>query len=259
MKGILMGDLGVAVVTGGSGLIGRAVCTVLAEAGHTVVAVDRNAAALAELGAATLSQVLCVEADVTDHAQTEEIWRTAGWASDVRSLVCVAGGNTAPRLPADEIAPDDFEATLRLNLTAAWKWSAQAASVLRRRGEGRIVTFASASMLGGFPAGLSPYVAAKAGVAGLTRILSRELGPDRITVNCVSPGMVHDLKGIKGGSSAVMAGRATMAEEYLALQTVPVVIEPHDIAYAVRYLLSPEARALTGQVLHVNGGCFFGS
>jgi NAD(P)-dependent dehydrogenase (short-subunit alcohol dehydrogenase family) len=254
-----MSDLGVAVVTGASGLIGRAVCAVLVEAGHAVVAVDNNPAALASLRSALPGRVVCTEADVTDQAQTEELWRSAEWVPDVRSLVCVAGGNTVSSRPMETISPAEFDATIRLNLTAAWKWSAEAAPVLRRRGEGRIVTFASASMLGGFPDGLSAYIAAKAGVVGLTRALSRELGPDGITVNCVSPGMVHDLEGVKAGSAMAGADRERLAAEYLGLQTTPVVIEPDDIAYAVGYLLSPQARAITGQVLHVNGGCFFGA
>lgn len=86
-----MSDLGVAVVTGGSGLIGRAVCSTLAEAGHSVVAVDRNAKSLAELAEVVPAGLHTVHADVTDHAQTSEIWRSAEWARDVRSLVCVAG------------------------------------------------------------------------------------------------------------------------------------------------------------------------
>ena len=250
-------DLGVAVVTGGSGLIGRAVCWALAEAGHSVVAVDRSAKSLAELADVVPAGLHTVQADVTDHAQTSEIWRSAEWAPDVRSLVCVAGGSTIPRAAAEDIDPAGFESVLALNLTAAWKWCAEATRFMRARGEGRMVTFSSASVLGGFPSGITAYIAAKAGIVGLTRSLSRELGEHNITVNCVSPGMVPDQHGVKTMTALGAEGQRSLARQYLELQTVPTPVEPGDVAAAVEYLLAPKARTITGQVLHVNGGCFF--
>lgn len=251
-----MTDLGVAVVTGGAGLIGRSVCATLAEAGHHVVAVDHDAAHLDGLRVQLADRVTCVTADVTDHEETEQLWRSSEWARDVRSLVCVAGGTSISQQPMENVDPDEFEETLRLNLTATWKWAAEAARVLKPRRNGRIVTFSSSSTLSGLPGGLAPYVASKAGVVGLTRALSRELGPYEITVNCVVPGYVPDTKGTKraGVSPFSEEEHEAVLAQHLGSQAVPVVIEPSDIAYAVRYLLSPEARAVTGLALHVNGG-----
>lgn len=256
-----MTSLGVAVVTGGSGLIGRAVCRALVEAGHSVVAVDRNAAALAELSIAIPHDLTVVEADVTDHEQTEQIWRDAAWAAEARSLVCVAGGNTIPSQPAEQVRPEAFEAVVALNLTAAWKWCAEATPYLRRHGDGRVVLFSSASVMGQSPTGLAPYVAAKAGVIGLTRVLSRELGTDSVTVNCVCPGYVPDLLGVKGDRARMIPDeqRQEFLERSRATQSVQADCEPDDVAYAVRYLLSPEAKMVTGQIMHVNGGSIFGS
>jgi 3-oxoacyl-[acyl-carrier protein] reductase len=120
---------------------------------------------------------------------------------------------------------------------------------LRASGAGAIVNIGGLSGHAG-AAGRPHVVAAKAGLVGLTRALAHDLAGDRITVNCVVPGLIDTARGGSSGARSAHAGqRASLVGRSGT---------PEDVARAVRFLAGPSARYITGQTLHVNGGAFLG-
>jgi 3-oxoacyl-[acyl-carrier protein] reductase len=149
--------------------------------------------------------------------------------------------------PLERLSEETLDATLRVNLQACF-WLTQAAvPLMRKRGGGRILI--TSSVTGprvAFP-GLAHYAASKAGVNGFVRSAALELAPDRITVNCVEPGFIAKLD--RGMMSSAEA--RNRIESYIPLGAMGV---PDDIAWAMLYLASDEARYVTGQSLVVDGG-----
>jgi len=142
---------------------------------------------------------------------------------------------------------DDWDAVLDTNLKAVFRVSRAAIRPMMKQRFGRIISITSVVGASGNP-GQANYAAAKAGVAGMTRALARELGSRSITVNCVAPGFIE---------TDMTAGLPE--EQQKALQTqiaLGHLGKPSDIAHAVAYLASREAGYVTGQELHVNGGMY---
>jgi 3-oxoacyl-[acyl-carrier protein] reductase len=142
---------------------------------------------------------------------------------------------------------DDWDAVIDANLKGVFRMSRAVMRPMMKQRYGRIINITSVVGASGNP-GQANYAAAKAGVAGMTRALARELGSRKITVNCVAPGFIE---------TDMTAGLAQ--EQQIALQSqIPLghLGKPSDIAHAVAYLASPEASYVTGQELHVNGGMY---
>ena len=157
--------------------------------------------------------------------------------------------NAGIALPAPIDAPDfetAWSATLAVNLTAYTRFVRAALEDLKRDGAGRIVNVASTEALGA-TAWISPYVASKHGVVGLTRVLAVELGPSGVTVNCVCPGPINT------GMTAAIGDedKAKYARRRTALRRYG---EPEEVAHATLSLLLPAASYITGAVLVVDGG-----
>jgi 3-oxoacyl-[acyl-carrier protein] reductase len=252
MTGRLEGKI--AVVTGGARGIGQAIVTALiAEGAQTVVAdIDETAAktTATELGDRAHAASVDVGDEDSVHALMDSVVAQFG---SIDALVCNAGGAKAvnPRRMFTEINRDLWDSVLTLNLTSAWLCAKHAFPVMQEQGAGRIVLMSSASASSGLPLGITMYVAAKGGVEGLGRALARECGPHGIGVNVVAPGFtpVDSVQQLHGA-----AGTEQIRGEMLARQSRPVVGTAEDIAAAVTFLASSDAKHITGQVIHVDGG-----
>jgi NAD(P)-dependent dehydrogenase (short-subunit alcohol dehydrogenase family) len=238
-----------ALVTGALGGIGSAVARALAARGTRLLLVDRPGAdpgpLLAELEpAAARGDVRFHPADVRDPAAAETAVRRAIEAHGALDfLVLVAGVNRDA--PVWRMAVEDWDFVLDVNLKGCFTFARAAAPHFRERKGGKIVAVSSINgMRGKF--GLANYAASKAGVIGLVRTLARELGPSNVNVNAVAPGYIRTPM------------TAPLPEEFLEgarkESALGRIGEPADVANAVVFLLSDEARHVTGAVLPVDGG-----
>ena len=238
----------VALVTGASRGIGAAIALELAQRGLKVIGT-----ATTDDGASRISQTLATfpgcsgkTLNVNDAAGVEAlIDRIVKEHGGLQILVNNAGitrDNLAMRMKDDE-----WDGVLDTNLKAVFRMSRAVMRTMMKQRYGRIVSITSVVGASG-NAGQANYAAAKAGVAGMTRALARELGSRNITVNCVAPGFIATDMTAKLGD-----------DQHKALLTqIPLghLGQPSDIAHAVAYLASPQASYVTGQELHVNGGMF---
>ncbi len=240
----------VAVVTGAGRGIGEGIATTLADAGAAVVCaarrvdeIERVAAGIRDRG----GRAVAVATDVTDPGAVQALADTA--VSEFGHLdiwVNNAGGSpvSAPLLTLDE---DEWDATLRLNLTAVWRCTRIAAAAMRDGG--RIVNVSSLAATTTMP-GSGHYAAAKAGVNSLTRTFAKELGP-RIRVNCVMPGAVP---------TEIMMTALHLGDDDLPALTKRLRLPlrrlgtPDDLGRAVLYFVAPGSSWVTGQILAVDGG-----
>ncbi len=248
-----MGDARLAgkrvIVTGAAQGLGREFALHLADLGAQVLAVDINEPELLATAAVARERATAVftsAADVTSRPQTDALAERAvelmgGLDGLVNNAAVVAG---LTRRPFDEIAEEEWDRVLGVNVKGAWMCTRATAPLIRDAGGGSIVNLASEVAFSGSP-GLAHYVTSKAAVIGLTRALSRELGSSQIRVNALAPGF------IRGEGSRGMLGDA----QYDTSATpVGRVGEPADLLGALAFLISDESTFVSGQTLLVNGG-----
>ncbi|MGC2855616.1 SDR family NAD(P)-dependent oxidoreductase [Novispirillum sp. DQ9] len=239
----------VAVVTGASRGIGRAVAERLAGAGADVVLTAlRDPAALEVLAAdiAARHGVRClgVAGDVADAAAVSALFSTVH-KTFKRLDILVNNAGIMDDAPLGMIAADSLDRTLAVNLAGPLLCLQTAARLMRRGGGGAVVNLGSLIGLRGAP-GQAAYAAAKAGIVGLTLAAAKELGPAGIRVNAVAPGFI-DTDMTARFDEAARAGR-------IAATPLGRLGTAEDVAAAVLFLASPEASFITGQVLGVDGG-----
>ena len=238
----------VAVVTGGSRGIGRAIALELAGLGASVVVNYRTNADAASEVVETIKaeggQAVAVQADVGDFQQAARLIQTATDTLGRVDILVNNAGTTRDQLLM-LMKEDDWDVVLRTNLKSAFNCcKAVARQMVRQRG-GRIVNISSVSGICG-QGGQTNYSASKAGLIGFTKSLAKELGPRNVTVNAIAPGfVVTDLT-------------ADLPKELMerAIEVTPLrrMGQPEEIAHAVAFLASDHASFITGEVLTVDGG-----
>ena len=238
----------VALVTGASRGIGAAIALQLAQNGFRVFGT-----ATSDEGAARISQNLAAHAgcqglvlQVNDAEQIQSVIDGVLAQAGALHVLVNNAGITRDTL-AMRMKDDDWDAVLDTNLKAVFRMSRTVMRPMMKQRYGRIISITSVVGASGNP-GQANYAAAKAGVAGMTRALARELGSRNITVNCVAPGFIE----------TDMTAALPEEQHKALLNQIPLghLGQPADIAHAVSYLASPMAAYVTGQELHVNGGMF---
>ncbi|MBR8039465.1 3-oxoacyl-ACP reductase FabG [Burkholderia cenocepacia] len=242
-------DKQVAIVTGASRGIGRSIALELARLGATVIGTATSesgaaaiTAAFAEAGVTGRGAVL----NVNDAAAAEALIDATVKEFGALNVLVNNAGITQDQL-AMRMKDEDWDAVIDTNLKSVFRLSRAVLRPMMKARGGRIINITSVVGSAGNP-GQVNYAAAKAGVAGMTRALAREIGSRGITVNCVAPGFIDtDMT------------KTLPEEQQAALKTqIPLgrLGSPEDIAHAVTFLASPQAGYITGTTLHVNGGMY---
>ena len=243
-----MNELRVALVTGATRGIGRAIANALAIAGMRVIGTATTAA-----GAATITEALAawpgccgMALDVNDALAVEAAIGAIVKEQGGLHVLVNNAGITRDMLAA-RLKDEDWDAVLDTNLKAVFRTSRAVLRPMMKQRWGRIINVTSVVGASG-NAGQANYAAAKAGVAGMTRALARELGSRHITVNCVAPGFI---------ATDMTAGLPEAAKAAL-LASIPLgrLGSAEEVAHAVAFLASREASYITGIELHVNGGLY---
>ena len=238
----------VAFVTGASRGIGRAIAAALAARGFRVIGTATSEAGAAAISAALAAHPGCsgICLNVNDGAAVDAALDAAIKQHGGLHVLVNNAGITRDGLSM-RMRDDDWDAVLDTDLKAVFRTCRAAMRQMMKQRYGRIVNITSVVGASG-NAGQANYAAAKAGVAGLTRALARELGPRSITVNCVAPGFI----------ATDMTDVLTDAQKTALLGVIPLARlgSPDDVAHAVAFLASREAGYITGAELHVNGGMY---
>ena len=236
----------VALVTGASRGIGAAIALELAARGHQVIGT-----ATTDEGAARITQALAAypgcrgaNLNVNDAAAVDALIDSIVKGQGGLHVLVNNAGITRDQL-AMRMKDDDWDAVLDTNLKAVFRVSRAAIKPMMKQRYGRIISITSVVGASGNP-GQANYAAAKAGVAGMTRSLARELGADNITVNAIAPGLT-----LVEATQYVPEHRHKLYREQRALQRDQ---QPEDVSGAAVFALSDLARFVTGQLLPVNGG-----
>src|SRR5438067_3172415 len=237
----------VALVTGASRGIGKAIALELAKQGAKVVGT-----ATSEAGAQAIGAYLApfggkgVVLDVTSAEQCSTVLDDAAKSVGAITILVNNAGITQDQL-AMRMKDEEWDSVIATNLTAVGRLSRAVLRGMMKAKHGRIINITSVVGSAGNP-GQMNYAAAKAGVAGMSRALAREIGSRNITVNCIAPGFIDtDMT------------KALTEDQIAALkQQIPLgrFGQPEDIAYAVAFLAGPQAAYITGTELHVNGGMY---
>ena len=237
----------VALVTGASGGIGKAVALRLAEDGYAIVANYAGNPAHADELVSEIAghggRAVAIGGDVADQVSVSDLFsRTLTEFGRIDAVIHCAG--IMPLKPIEPDAIEIFDRVISINLRGSFLVLAHAAQHISPGG--RIVAFSSSVLAKSFP-GYGAYIASKAGVEGLVRVLANELRGKRITVNAVAPGPVATELFLKGKTEGQI-------EQLAHLAPLERLGQPEDIARTVAFLVGDDGEWVNGQVLRANGG-----
>ena len=237
----------VALVTGATRGIGKAIALALARDGATVVGTATTAEGAANIGrylAAMDNDGEGIALDVTDAAATDAALAAIEAKRGAISILVNNAGITRDNLLL-RMKDDDWDAIMAANLKPVFRLSKAVLRGMMKARHGRIIQIGSVVGTSGNP-GQANYAAAKAAIVGFTKSLAQEVGSRNITVNCVAPGFID----------TDMTRALPDAQRDALLARIPLgrLGSPDDIGYAVAFLASPHAAYITGATLHVNGG-----
>lgn len=241
----------VAIVTGAGGGLGEGICLALAAGGAAVACVDRNAEtaqARATAVEAAGGTAIAVTADVSHassvEAMTEQVVSTLG-----RLDILVNNAAVYPRRAWTEIAEEEWDAVLAVNLKGYFLCARAAFPHLTKHGHGRIINISSITAFIGMTH-LLDYVSSKGAVMSFTRALAREVGPEAVTVNAISPG------GFPTDAEKIHPDPDTYNEWILEQQSLKRRGTPDDIGSLVLFLAGDASSFITGQVIELDGGWY---
>ncbi|MBD1383610.1 SDR family oxidoreductase [Metabacillus arenae] len=241
----------VILVTGSGSGIGEGIATKLAENGAKVVINDidlSKAETIAHRLRENGYEAIGLQADITVSEQVKQMVDTIIIRYQrIDGLVNNTGvvrDNLILKMPEE-----DFDFVLNVNLKGAWICSKAVLGQMKQQEYGRIVNISSRAWLG--QAGQSNYSASKGGLVSLTRALALEFAKFNVTVNCIAPGLID--------TPLIRSLKPEVQENLMKAQPTPIIGQPYDIANTVLFFTSEEARYITGQVLHVDGGKSLGA
>ena len=240
----------VAVVTGAAQGIGRAIADGLAAAGARIVVADLQGA---EEAAAAYEDGLGLTADVADEAAVQRLVEaTVAECGSIDVLVNNAGLYASLEMrPFDQIPLEEWRQVMDVNVASMFLMARAVVPVLRARGGGKIVNISSGTPFRGVPF-LLHYVTSKGAIVAFTRALAKELGKDRILVNCVAPGFTMSA-GVEAHPEVV----EKLRDVSVSARTIQRDQLPEDVVGAVAYLCGPGSDFVTGQTIVIDGGQYF--
>ena len=235
-----------ALVTGATGGIGEAIARALHAQGATVSISGRNTDKLNALAADLKDRVHVLPADLSNLEAVDKLVSDADAAMGQIDILVNNAGLTRDNLSM-RMKDEEWSSVIDTNLSAVFRLARGVLRPMMKAKGGRIINITSVVGSSGNP-GQANYAAAKAGVAGMSRALAREIGSRNITVNCVAPGFIDtDM------TKALSEDQQNSLKANIPLQRLGT---PEDIAHAVAFLASPGAGYITGTTLHVNGGLY---
>lgn len=239
----------VAIVTGAGGGLGEGICWGLAHAGAAVACAGRTQAsidAIRDRLRAADHKAISVRCDVSDPEDVDRMVETV--ARELGGIdILVNNAAIYPRRPWTEITKEEWDQVLGTNLTGYFLCAKAAFPYLKRGGRGRIINIASITVSGGWPM-LLAYVSSKGGIVAFTRALAREVGPDGITVNTISPGAFPT------DAEKIHPDPEGYNRYVLEQQSIKRRGTPDDIGSLVVFLASDAASFITGQMIQIDGG-----
>lgn len=242
------------LVTAGAGGIGLAICETLSRLGARLVICDVSEEAITTASTKVdfEAAVIC---DVSDQAQVETLFARVRECFGGLDALINNAGIAGPTGGVDEISPADWRRCLDIGLTGQFLCARLAVPLLKEAGGGSIVSMSSAAGRHGY-AFRTPYSAAKFGVIGFTQSLAKELGPSRIRVNAILPGIIEGprIEGVIGArAKQVGVSHEEMKEQYLRNISLRRMTSPYDVAAMIAFLLSDAGVNISGQSLGVDG------
>lgn len=233
-----------ALVTGASGGIGGAIARTLHGAGAKVMLAGTRQAALNTLAAELGERAYVAVADLGDPAAADALVKAAEERMGALDILVNNAGLTRDML-AMRLKDEDWQKVIDVDLTAAFRLARAALRGMLKRRWGRIISITSVVGATGNP-GQANYAAAKAGLVGMSKALAAEVAQRGITVNCVAPGFI----------ATAMTDVLNEEQKARIAQAIPLgrVGTPDEVAAGVLFVASDEARYITGQTLHINGG-----
>ena len=248
-----MADSKVAIVTGGSRGIGRAIVNTLAARGHRVLftysSSEKDAQQLMSAVQSAGGEVRALRADAGDAAAARAVVDAAVEAFGRLDVLVNNAGTHLPGVTLADTPPEEWDRILRVNLYGPFHLVQAALTPMRARGSGNIVNISS-NVTQRFPPAYGAYTISKCALDALTRILSKEEGPNGIRVNAVAPGPIRtDML-----AEAFQSLGPEKADAFVKSVPLGRAGEPQEIAEAVAFLVSDAASYMTGQVVYVNGG-----